>query len=115
MCRYEEKGFTVKEFFGSLLGIAVAIVVAAALVFGLMFAYWHFIAPQNATGQYNTNRNSQQWQAAKIAHERDQVTAYDESNDSGQKKAIAADFCTEYSDMTVVPSDLAQQQSLLCN
>jgi hypothetical protein len=105
----------VKEFFGSILGIILSIVVVAILAVGGVWFYWQFIAPQNAAGQYNTNRNSQQFQATTIAHERSLVTGYNQSTDEGQKKAISAEFCQVYNDMTVVPSDLASAHQLLCN
>ena len=111
----EEKGTTMKEFFGSLVGVIVIVVVAVALVFGGVLVYWNVIAPGAASGQYNTNRNSQQFQAATIAHERDLVTAYHQSNDDGQKKAIIAEFCQVYNDITTVPSDLVVAQQKLCN
>lgn len=104
-----------KEFFGSLFGIIVVFVVLVLLGTGATVYYWNVIAPQNATGQYNTNRNSQQYQDTKIAHERDLVTAYNESTSDGQKISIKAEFCSVYADITNVPSDIAQQHQLMCS
>lgn len=103
-----------KEFFGSLFGIIVTIVVVILLVFAGLLFYWNVIAPGVTQGQYNTNRNSQQYQSATIQHERDLVTAYHQSNNEGQKLAIVNEFCQVYNDITVVPPDLAKAHQELC-
>lgn len=104
-----------KEFFGSVVGIIVTIVVVIGLIFGGAVVYWNVIAPAISQGQYNTNRNSQQFQATTIAHGRDLVTGYNLANDDGSKIAIKAEFCQIYHDITVAPSDLAAAHQQLCN
>jgi hypothetical protein len=99
------------------LAAALVFVVGAALFvllcIGAYQGYW-YLAKKNTQNQYDVNTGTQQYQAGLISQERDLVIGWNRSPDTGQKAAMADQFCAIYSQVHPVPADLAVAHSTMC-
>lgn len=90
----------------------IGILVVAGFI-GAWFLYWE-LALKGADNRYEVNINTQQYQAALVAAQRNRVAGWDAAVDEAQKKNIAQTFCTMQLELTQVPADLAAAQTRIC-
>lgn len=94
--------------------VAVALLIGLVLAIGGWYAYWA-LAKASTNNRYEVNTHTQQYQASLVSQERDRMSGYLAATDSGQKLAIAQQFCAVFPSLDIPPSDLVSAASQLCH
>lgn len=94
--------------------LIVGIVLITVVGVGGYLGYW-WLAKDTTQRRYDTNTQTQQYQAGLISQERNLSLDWNRAIDPGQRQAIADQFCQVYPTLNPAPADLVTVHASICN